>query len=166
MKALHTLALIAVGAVLNSSTPLCGSEAEGRTELALNKSPAYQPHLSYDVTKVGEKTTNQVNEPAGSRFQDQIADPLALRLRPGAEPQSETYNPKFELGVAKPNNVVQSKTHPDIEYSGILVQSFRSNPFQLLNPLAPAQYADGEANTVRNFITGRADGLKVLAIHY
>ena len=92
---------------------------------------------------------------------------MAPQVRPEAGAQPVTlYNSEIELRAAKPNNVVQSERYPSIEYSGILVQSLRNNPLQLFNPFAPTQYGDGEANTVRNVITGRAEGLKVLSIRF
>ncbi|MCX6902802.1 MAG: hypothetical protein NTW03_04870 [Verrucomicrobia bacterium] len=42
----------------------------------------------------------------------------------------------------------------------------RNNPLQIINPLAPAQYGEGEANTIRNIITGRPEGLKLLGISF
>ena len=165
MKAVHTLVLIAASAVSISSTPLRASEVDRRIELPFHKSPADQTHLSYDASNIGDDTNAPVNERAGFRFPDEAGDRMAPQVRPEAGAQPVTlYNSEIELRAAKPNNVVQSERYPSIEYSGILVQSLRNNPLQLFNPFAPTQYGDGEANTVRNVITGRAEGLKVLSI--
>jgi hypothetical protein len=165
MKASYTLALVAAGAVLINSTPLHASEADGRIELSFNKSRTDHPPLSKEAIKIGEKTSGQTNEQAASRFRDELGDLLPLQVRPEAVAQPTTvYRARIELSATRPNNVVQSETHPGIQYSGILVQAVRNNPLQLLNPFAPARYGDGEANTVRSVITGRAEGLKVLSI--
>ena len=56
--------------------------------------------------------------------------------------------------------------HPGIEFSGILIQVTANNPLQLINPLAPAKYGNGEANLVRNPATKRAEGLKLFQISF
>jgi hypothetical protein len=165
MKASYTLALVVAGAMLVNTTPLRASEAGGRIELSFNKSRTYHPPLSSDAIKIGQKTSAQTNEQASSRFRDEVGDLLALQVRPEAVAQPATvYRARIELSAARPNNVVHSEAHPGIEYSGILVQAVGNNPLQLLNPFAPARYGDGEANTVRSVITGRAEGLKVLSV--
>jgi hypothetical protein len=167
MKAIYTLALVAAGAVLINSTPLRAAEADGRIKLSFNKSQPYPPRLSDDAIKIGEKPRAQVQERAGVRLEDEVGDLLSLQVRPevGA-PAVGSYSPMIQLRDPKPNNVIQSEKHPGIEYSGILVQSVRSSPLQLINPFAPARYGDGEANTVRNVITGQAEGMKVLGIRF
>jgi hypothetical protein len=128
------------------------------------------PHLpgaSPDLLNLGEEASAPVSERAGSRFQDEVGDRMAPQVTPEAGALPVTiHSSRIELRAAKPNNVVQSEKYPGIEYSGILVQSLRNNPLQLFNPFAPTQYGDGEANTVRNVVTGRAAGLKVLSIRF
>lgn len=167
MKPIHTLALIAAGAVSITSTPLRAAEVDARVELSFNKSHPGQSHLSYDVIKIGEKASAQVNEQESVWFKKEVGNRSAPQTRPTAGAQPRTiYSSKNELKAEKPNNVVRSQKYPSIEYSGILVQSLRNNPVQLFNPFAPAPYGDGEANTVRSVITGRAEGLKLLAIRF
>jgi hypothetical protein len=172
MKAISTLALVAAGAVFINSTPLRASEAANRIDSSFNKSPAYQPHIRYDAVKIEDEASAQlderVDERVGFRFQDGVGDLLAPRVKPetgGAQPMTNRA-PMIELRVATPNNVFQSEKHPSIEYSGILVQALRNNPLQLFNLFAPAQYGDGEANTFRDLITGRPEGLKLLSIRF
>jgi hypothetical protein len=167
MKAIYTLALLAAGAVLNISTPLRASEAAGPIELSFNKSDAYPSRLRYDAVEIEEKPRAQVNEQTSSRSQDEVATrlPPQVKPEPGAKPVA-TYTSKIELSPAKANNAVQSQEHPGMEYSGILVQLIRDNPLQLVSPFAPARYGDGEPNTVRNVITGRAEGVRVLTIRF
>ena len=163
MKTIYTLALIAAGTVLITGMSLRASEADGRIELAVLKSADYQPHLRYAEIKIGA----EANEPAGFRLQDDPGNGLAPQVRSEAGAQAGTiYSPKIELRAARPNNFVLSDKHPSLEFSGIMVQSVRNNPLQLFNPLAPPQYGDGKANTVFNIITGRAEGLKMLAIGF
>lgn len=167
MKAIYTLALIAAGTVLIHSTPLRASEVDSRRELPLQKSQADRPPFKCDTITIGGETNAQVNERAGFRFQDEVGDRMAPQVTPEAGVLPVTiHSSRIELRAAKPNNVVQSEKYPSMEYSGILVQSLRNNPLQLFNPFAPTQYGDGEANTVRNIITGRAAGLKVLSIRF
>ena len=162
MKAIHTLALIAASAAIINSTPLRASEV-----MSFNKSHADPPYLCYAAIILGEKTSAPVKERADFPFQGEVGEQMAPQVSPEAGVQPATIrSPKLELRVAKPSNVVQSKNYPGIDYSGILVQSLKSNPLQLFNPFAPIQYGDGEANTFCNLITGRAEGLKVLSIRF
>jgi hypothetical protein len=85
-----------------------------------------------------------------------------VRTEAGAKP-APSYSPGLELRAPTPNSV-QSEEYPGIEYSGILVQAFRSNPLQLINPFAPARYGDGEANILRNPVTREVEGLKIWEI--
>ena len=167
MKAIHTLALIAAGAVSFSSTPLYTAEPGGSSEMSLHKSHPCQPHVGYDAIPVNEKPGAQVQEKERFQFQKEVGNRPAAQASPaaGTQPRS-VYAPMDQLKAARPNNVVRSQKYSNVEYSGILVQSLRDNPVQMFNPLAPAEYGDGEANTVRSVITGRAVGLKLLAIHF
>ena len=167
MKTIHALALITVGAALIDSMPLRASEAGDRAELVANKSQVSESLLSYGGIKFEEQPGAQANQQAGGRFQDEVGARLTPQARPEAATQSApVYSPKIELAARKPYNVVQSVTHPGMEYSGILVQLTRDNPLQLINPFAPALYGDGHANTSCDVITGRAEGLKVLGISF
>jgi hypothetical protein len=75
--------------------------------------------------------------------------------------------PKSELQVTTTNNVYRSLKNPNITYSGVVVQAVKSrNPLQLINPLAPANQGSSEANTVRDPITGRSEGLKLFSIAF
>ena len=110
----------------------------------------------------------RVKEPTGSEFQGEVKingqpPPALVRTEVGAKPEGFFYS-GIELRTPKPNNVIQSKKHPGIEYSGMLVQVVRNNPLQLINPFAPAKYGDGEVNIVRNPATRKAEGLKVFQI--
>ena len=128
------------------------------------------------VAQTGEKTsapakqeTNApVKERVGSLFQSEAGDGISYRLapqirtEPGAKPVA-SYRSEIELRAPKLNNIVQSKMHPGIEYSGILVQAVRNNPLQLINPFAPG---DGEANLVLNPVTKRVEGLKLFQVSF
>jgi hyperosmotically inducible periplasmic protein len=67
MKAIHTLALLAAGAVSVASTPLCASETDDRIESTFSKSYAYKIYLADDAIKTESRNgvvtlTGQVNE--------------------------------------------------------------------------------------------------------
>ena len=167
MRIICTLALLAGGAVSINGTCLRAADAGGRIELSFSKSFADQSHLDYDTTNLAEMTSGKVDQREDLPFPDEVGGQLEPRVRPEAGVQPVTIDaPKIELMAPKPNNVVRSKRHPGIEYSGILVQLAGNNPLQLVNPWAPTRYGDGEANTLRNVITRRPEGLKLLSIGF
>lgn len=52
-------------------------------------------------------------------------------------------------------------------YSGIAVQLKNApQPLELVDPLAPESYGDGEQNVVRDPISGEVVGLKVLSVSF
>ena len=54
-----------------------------------------------------------------------------------------------------------------LSYSGILVELTKTDqPFQLINPAAPADYGSAEDNTARDPITHRVSGLKLFSIQF
>ena len=167
MNAISTLALIAASTALLHGTPLRAAETNGRFETAFNRPLAYHPRFGDGAIKAGEKASAQVNVQTEPRLQDKVAAQFVSPLRPeaGAQP-GVAATPKIEPRTAQPNEVVRLESDLNLQYSGILVQAVRHNPLQLLNPFAPAQYGDGEANTVRGVTTGQAVGLKVLGIRF
>jgi hypothetical protein len=67
------------------------------------------------------------------------------------------------LKEVKPNEIVSGK----VTYSGITIEAIKTGrPFQLLNPVAPAQYGSPEDNLVRNPINNRIVGLKFFAVRF
>jgi hypothetical protein len=65
----------------------------------------------------------------------------------------------------KPNEMAGSR--PNITYSGVIVQAVKTdNPFQLINPFAPARYGNGADNVHHDIITGRESGLNFFSIGY
>lgn len=93
-------------------------------------------------------------------------NPPAPQVRTEAETKpAPSYSPRLELGAPRPNSV-QSEMYAGIEYSGILVQVTRANPLQIINPFAAAKYGDGEANTLRNPLTRKVEGLKLWQISF
>ena len=77
-----------------------------------------------------------------------------------------TVQRSSDFRAASTNNVVRSVKHPNVTYSGVVVQAVKSNPLQLINPFAPASAGHSEANTVRDPVTGRAGGVKLIAIGF
>ena len=67
------------------------------------------------------------------------------------------------LDQPKPNEIVKGK----VVFSGIAVEAVKKrNPFQLINPAAPAEYGSPEDNLVREPPNGRPFGLKIFAIRF
>lgn len=65
------------------------------------------------------------------------------------------------------NHVYRSLRFPGLSYSGAGVQAAHSrHPWQLLNPLAPASYGPGLANTDFDPGTGRANGIKLFSLSF
>ena len=131
------------------------------------------PHqLSPTITNgpSGERFQAPVEMRAVSQFQGEAANEISYWLAPQVRTEAGTkpaaiYSPKFELRAPQPNSV-QSEEYPGIRYSGIWVQAVRSNPLQLINPLAPARYGDGERNILRNPFTREVEGLKIWEISF
>jgi hypothetical protein len=75
------------------------------------------------------------------------------RVEPArAEPKAETYHQARTDGVT---------------VSGIAVAAVQAdNKLQLLNPVAPPEYGTSEDSVVRDPITGKVSGLKILAIEF
>jgi hypothetical protein len=95
---------------------------------------------------------------------------LGAQLAPTGQdfktPLSRTPNATTVLiSPLKPNEVAGSR--PDITYSGVIVQAVKTdNPFQLINPFAPARYGNGADNVHHDIITGRENGLNFFSIGY
>jgi hypothetical protein len=127
--------------------------------------------LAFTNGPSGPQLGGSMNEWAVSQFQGVAEDGMSSRPSPqirteaGDQP-TVSYSARLELRAATPINVVRSKKYSGVEYSGILVQAAKSNPLQLINPFAPANYGDGEANVVRHFVTGEVEGLKLWRISF
>jgi hypothetical protein len=62
-----------------------------------------------------------------------------------------------------PNRIVRKK----VAYSGVIIQAAKTdNPFQLINPFAPAHHGDGYANVSYDAGTGKPRGLKLLSLEF
>ena len=113
------------------------------------------------------KATVQTNSMAQGEIGNKINYRRTLLDRAEAEGKPTTsYRFDTDLRPSKPNNVIQSKRFPGIEYSGMLVQLVKNNPLQLMNPCAPAEYGDGEANIVRDPVTKKIEGWKLFQISF
>ena len=89
------------------------------------------------------------------------ADPsVTIKVNEPALPASA----KQELRSRETINAIRSRRHTNVVYSGAAIQAAKSNPLQLINPFAPARYGNGTANTVTNPFTGRAEGIKIIAV--
>ena len=91
------------------------------------------------------------------------ADPKA---QPGAR-TSTLVRPMPELQLRTTNAVYRSQKHPNLEYSGSLVQAVKFDKgWQVINPLAPARYGSAEANTMRHPETKRTEGVKLFVLGF
>ena len=76
---------------------------------------------------------------------------------------SQPPPPTIELQRVPPNQVISGK----LVYEGIFVETVKmDNPLQLLNPLAPPRYGNGDDNLDLDPITGGLTGLKFLTVRF
>ena len=76
-----------------------------------------------------------------------------------SQPPSAT----IELQRVAPNQVISGK----LTYEGIFVETIKTdNPLQLLNPLAPSRYGNGDDNLDLDPINGHVTGLKFLTVRF
>ena len=128
MKAIHTLALIAAGAVLVTSTPLCASETDDRIESSFSKSYAYKIYLKDDAIKTESRNgvvtlTGQVNEAshkylaqeavAGVPGVQRVDNQLEVKLE-GTEKSDTWIRAKVRSVLALHRNVSGRSTQVDI----------------------------------------------------
>jgi hypothetical protein len=67
------------------------------------------------------------------------------------------------LEESKPNEIKTGS----ISYSGAAVELIKfKNPFQLINPFAPAQYGWAEDNVVLEPMSSEAPGIKIFSIQF
>jgi hypothetical protein len=65
--------------------------------------------------------------------------------------------------LSKPNEIAGRK----VTYSGVAVQVVKSTePWQLINPFAPAEYGSGYENNDRDIITHKSNGIKIFSINF
>jgi len=69
--------------------------------------------------------------------------------------------------VSPPENNKNKIAHRRVTYSGIVVQTLKADkPLQLLNPVAPEEYGNGETSVTREPKTGRVNGLRIFSIEF
>ncbi len=69
-------------------------------------------------------------------------------MTPSLQAPAKATAPKVEVGGAV----------PDVIYS--------RKPWQMVSPLAPREYGDGSQNVVRNWQTGRAEGVALFSFSF
>ena len=75
--------------------------------------------------------------------------------------------PKQTINVAPPAKPAPTGLRKKATYSGVLVQVTKTdNPFQLINPFAPARYGSGFSHLRIEPSTGKAQGISLLTIGY
>ncbi len=79
-----------------------------------------------------------------------------------AAPQKKTFTARVKTRPAPPPPVIK-KENTD----GVLPRATRGgNPFQMLNPKAPAQYGKAEDSVVLDPETGKWKGIKLFTINF
>ena len=144
MKAIHTLALIAAGAVLVTSTPLCASETDDRIESSFSKSYAYKIYLKDDAIKTESRNgvvtlTGQVNEAshkylaqetvAGLPGVRRVDNRLEVKLE-GTEKSDAWIRAKVRSVLALHRNVSGSGTQVDIRDGVITLRGVATSEAQ------------------------------------
>jgi hypothetical protein len=88
--------------------------------------------------------------------------------RPNDHTMTTVLPPKLDPGdlvikTDQPNEIKGRK----FTCSGVAVQAVKSKePWQLINPFAPAAYGPGHQNLDRDIITGRVTGFKFFSISF
>lgn len=93
---------------------------------------------------------------------------MAASLAFGQSPQtqkrtSKTFAAKTRRGAA-PTPTPPPVRKPSTE--GVLARAAQGNPFQMLNPKAPAQYGKAEDSVELDPDTGKWKGIKLLTINF
>jgi len=144
MNAIHALALVAAGAVLVTSTPLCASETDDRIESSFSKSYAYKIYLKDDAIKTESRNgvvtlTGQVNEAshrslaqeavAGLPGVQRVDNRLEVRLE-GTEKSDTWIRSKVRSVLALHRNVSGSGTQVDIRDGVITLRGVATSEAQ------------------------------------
>jgi osmotically-inducible protein OsmY len=144
MKVIHTLALIAAGAVLVTSTPLCASETDNRIESSFSKSYAYKLYLKDDAIKTESRNgvvtlTGQVNEAshkylaqetvAGLPGVQRVDNRLEVKLE-GTEKSDTWIKAKVRSVLALHRHVSGSSTQVDIRDGVITLRGVATSEAQ------------------------------------
>lgn len=88
---------------------------------------------------------------------------------PGMERNLNTRAARLERekALAQPEKNKNKIVGRRVAYSGIVVQAIKAEkPLQLLNPMAPGEYGNGEDSITRAPKTGRVNGLKIFSIEF
>jgi osmotically-inducible protein OsmY len=140
----HTLALIAAGAVLVTSTPLCASETDDRIESSFSKSYAYKIYLKDDAIKTESRNgvvtlTGQVNEEshkylaqeavAGLPGVQKVDNRLEVKLE-GTDKSDTWIRAKVRSVLALHRNVSGSRTEVDIKDGVITLRGVATSEAQ------------------------------------
>ena len=140
----HTLALIAAGTLLVTTTLLCASETDDRIESSFNKSYAYKVYLKDDAIKAESRNgvvtlTGQVNEAshrylaqeavAGLPGVQRVDNRLKVNLE-GTEESDSWIRAKVRSVLALHRNVSGSRTEVDIKDGVITLRGLATSEAQ------------------------------------
>ena len=92
----------------------------------------------------------------------------APEKRPAAEIQVDPavvrrVDDYVQFQMSLPNRVFGT----NLKYQGVVPMAWRaSNPLQLINPLAPLSYGDGNQNVIVNPATKQQEGVKLIQVRF
>ena len=82
------------------------------------------------------------------------------------EPPAPTEH-KISTHTSITTNLPNAFVAPNARFNGIAVQAVKSGrPLQMINPCAPAEFGNGEANVSRDPRTGQQQGLKLFVVKF
>jgi len=93
---------------------------------------------------------------------------LAQDPKPADHPMKAENVPQRRdtLVTAKVNKTNEIK-RGTVAYSGVVVQAVKSKqPWQLVNPFAPAECGSGYQNNDQDIITHQSNGIRLFSIHF
>ena len=90
----------------------------------------------------------------------------ARTLPPKPEPPAPVQ-PHLTSHTIITTNTPNAFVAPNAKFAGAVVQAVKGGqPLQMINPLAPEKFGDGQANVSRDPATGRAQGLKLFMVRF
>ena len=109
--------------------------------------------LTMLVVRVAQAQTPKLAAPAPKQNDHSMTTVLPSKLEPG----------DLAIKIEKPNEI----QHGRVTYSGVAVQVVKSKePWQLINPFAPAEYGSGRQNLDHDLITGKPTAFKFFSISF
>ena len=142
---LYSVVVVSVAA--QQARPEDSRESQLSKRLAKASSLSLSEGKTNDIVVVGAVAQQ-------ARAEDLLESELGDRLAKASS---------LSLSEGNPNDIVKG----NFTYSGIAVAALKTdNLLQLVNPFAPARYASGEDNVLRDLKTARVSGWKLFSIRF